>query len=274
MKPMLFEYHHIDELPDLAADEQIALEQKCDGVRLLVEVTPAGCQFFGANGTAISFAAATQWFSKLEDQLRLPDPDFAVTLDGELMIEDGTYWVFDLPYLRFADRRLSVPGETEFSDRRRMLEEIRTAFRPELRLVPHAWSPADKIALVQAVIAVGGEGFMAKRLDAPYQPGVRVSHSVKAKFEWTADCVVMDWERGTGTGHADLGVYDAAGTLVRVGGCSLIGKPEVHRGLVVEVKFAHFRGAMIQPRMMRTRPDKRPEQCTFDQFRPYSKEVV
>jgi hypothetical protein len=26
--------------------------------------------------------------------------------------------------------------------------------------------------------------------------------------------------------------------------------------------------------MMRTRPDKRPEQCTFDQFRPYSKEVV
>ena len=272
MKPMLFGSRTVEELPDMAADERVAIEQKCDGVRVLAELGPGTAKFTGAGGEPVRFTAATQWFDLLSRKLALPDPDFAVVLDGELMIENGQYVVFDLPYLRFGKSVMITP-EREFCDRRAVLQEIRAAFRPALRLVRHAVSPADKIALVEHIERIGGEGFMLKRLDAPYQPGHRVEHSVKCKFVHTADCVVMSWTRGTGTGSAELGVYHGS-ELIRVGACSLIGKPEVEDGCVVEVAYGHYRDAMVQPRMLRRREDKLALACTMTQFQPYSKEVV
>jgi len=277
---MLYENASIHELPDLAADEQVALEQKCDGVRVLAEVNAAGngscsVKFYGAHGEPVRFAAAAQWFSKLSAALYWPDPDFAIMLDGELMIEDGTFVVFDLPYLRFGEVTLSVPGETEFSERRRMLSEILGGFPGGgmVRLVTQAVSPAEKVALVEQVTANGGEGFMAKRLDSPYEPGRRVQHSVKCKFVYTADVIVHSFERTSTTGSARLRVWDGD-ELRDVGGCSLIGKPQVKVGDVIEVAYANFRGAMNQPRMLRVREDKRAEDCTIGQFPVYSKEVV
>jgi ATP-dependent DNA ligase len=131
----------------------------------------------------------------------------------------------------------------------------------------------EKIELVKRVTEIGGEGFMVKHLDSTYSPGRRVSHSVKVKFVHTADVIVTSWKRTATTGSARLAVYDG-GELVDVGGCSLIGKPEVTDGCVVEVAYSAFRGAMNQPRMMRLRPDKPASECTLAQFPAYSKEVV
>jgi ATP-dependent DNA ligase len=277
---MLFESAEITDLPELAADALIAVEQKCDGVRLLTEITRDGVTFFGGGGEPVRFPAATQWFERLARRLMLPRPpsaDMAVTLDGELMIDDGTYVVFDVPYLRIAGVPLSSPGITPFSVRRDLLEQLAAAddWRPGFRPVAHARTPEDKIALVTRVgEELGGEGFMLKHLDGLYQPGVRVAHSLKCKFVYTADVVVTSWERGAGTGSARLAVFDDDGELVHVGGCSLIGKPAVEDGDVIEVAYAHFRGAMIQPRMIRRRDDKRAGECTTAQFRPYSKALA
>ena len=278
VKPMLFESAEIKDLPELAADALIAVEQKCDGVRVLAEITPDGVRFFGAGGQPVRFAAAAQWFLPLAASLALPpESDAAVTLDGELMIEDGTYVVFDLPYLRIRGDVLSRPNETKLADRRELLEQITTAddWKPGIRLVAHAVTAGEKIKLVAAVgEQIGGEGFMLKRLDSVYQPGVRVSHSRKCKFVWTAEVIVTEFERTATTGSARLAVFDAAGTLVPVGGCSLIGKPAVEVGDVIEVAYAHYRGAMVQPRMIRRREDKPPEACTTAQFTAYSKALV
>jgi ATP-dependent DNA ligase len=275
---MLYESAEIRDLPELAADALIAVEQKCDGVRLLTEITPDGVRFFGAAGDPIRFPAATQWFLPLAASLALPDgSDAAVTLDGELMIEDGTYVVFDLPYLRIGGEVLSRPGETLLGTRRLLLEEITDSddWKPGVRLVAHAVTPDEKIRLVAAVgEEIGGEGFVLKRRDSVYQPGVRVAHSLKCKFVWTAEVIVTSFERTATTGSARLAVFDAAGELVPVGGCSLIGKPAVEAGCVIEVAYAHFRGAMIQPRMVRRRDDKQPEACTTAQFMAYSKALA
>ena len=61
---------------------------------------------------------------------------------------------------------------------------------------------------------------IAKRLDAPYQPGKRAM--LKIKHQRTADCVVAGfrWHRdgpGTLVGSLLLGLYDEAGTLNHVG---------------------------------------------------------
>jgi ATP-dependent DNA ligase len=279
MKPMLFESAEIADLPELAADEQVALEQKCDGVRLLVTLTPQGMQVHGARGEPVRFAAAAQWFPALERQFGARDPgrdvaDYEVIFDGELMIDTGLYIVFDLVSSRWGDQVVVRPRD-EFIDRRRALEAMGVWLDDlaSVRIIEQARTPRDKIALVDRVVRSGGEGFMAKRLDAPYLPGMRVSHSVKVKFLHTADVIVHSFIRTSTTGSAELRAWDGD-RLVRVGGCSLIGKPEVKVGDVIEVAFAHYRGAMIQPRMLRVRDDKRPEDCTTDQFRPYSKAVV
>jgi bifunctional non-homologous end joining protein LigD len=275
MKPMLFESARIEDLPALAADEAVALEQKCDGVRVMAEIRPGGVTFTGNSGGPVTFAAAAQWLGPLAEWLDFVSagPDFMIVLDGELMIDDGSYIVFDLPYLSVGGDTGVRPGDP-LSLRRAALERLSAAFRGPVRLIPQAVAAGEKVRLLAAVAGSGGEGFMVKRLDSPYEPGIRVRHSLKCKFQHTADVIVTSWERGAGTGSARLAAYNEDGELVPVGSCSLIGKPEVRDGDVVEVRFAHYRDAMIQPTMLRVRPDKRARDCTTDQFVPYSKAVI
>ena len=69
----------------------------------------------------------------------------------------------------------------------------------------------------------GLDGVVAKRLDAPYQPGVRAM--VKVKHARTADCAVAGfrWHKdghGTEVGSLLLGLYDDGGRLQHVGICA------------------------------------------------------
>ena len=61
------------------------------------------------------------------------------------------------------------------------------------------------------------DGIVAKRLDAPYQPGERAM--LKVKQQRTADCVVGGYRTGptSGVGSLLLGLYDGAGKLDYVG---------------------------------------------------------
>jgi ATP-dependent DNA ligase len=66
----------------------------------------------------------------------------------------------------------------------------------------------------------GLDGVIAKRLDAPYQPGKRAM--LKIKHQRTADCVVAGfrWHKngpGTHVGSLLLGLFDDAGSLHHVG---------------------------------------------------------
>ena len=89
---------------------------------------------------------------------------------------------------------------------------------PDLRLTP--WTEEVEIAerWFADEAGLGQDGIMAKRVDQPYQPGVR--GWVKVKHRSTADCVVGGYrvaKDGDGVGSLLLGLYDAAGTLHYVG---------------------------------------------------------
>jgi ATP-dependent DNA ligase len=150
----------------------------------------------------------------------------------------------------------------------------------------------------------GGEGVIAKELDAPYRPGERKG-MVKVKRVRTADCVVVGWrpgkEEGT-VGSLILGLYDD-GDLRVVGHTSgfraaekreLVSKLapyetgdrgsgdpsrwdsgrdlewiELRPELVVEVSFDHVSDGRIRhgTKVLRWREDKAPEECAFAQLR-------
>jgi len=85
------------------------------------------------------------------------------------------YVVFDLLYLR---------GKSAMADslwnRRAMLRQMLSTLRvPGVALTEHV--PGSGCELYRAVIALGLEGVMAKRLDSPYLPGKRSRAWIKVK---------------------------------------------------------------------------------------------
>ncbi|TIP96188.1 MAG: ATP-dependent DNA ligase, partial [Mesorhizobium sp.] len=151
------------------------------------------------------------------------------------------------------------------------------------------------------------DGVVAKRLDEPYQPGVRAM--VKVKRLRSADCVVGGFRylsNSRQVGSLLLGLYNEAGKLDHVGFTSTIAKDDraeltrkleamrqppgftgkapggpsrwstersgewepVRPELVVEVRFDHVTGDRFRhgTKFLRWRPDKAPEQCTFEQI--------
>jgi ATP-dependent DNA ligase len=207
---------------------------------------------------------------------------------------------FDL--LAEGDERLL---ERPFAERRERLGSLlaglggrRKSTAGSLELTPIAHEAAKAEPWLK-----GGEGVIAKQLDAPYRPGERKG-MVKVKRLRTADCVVVGWrpgkEEGT-VGSLILGLYDG-GELRVVGHTSgfraaekreLVGQLAPYetgeRGsgdpsrwasgrdlewialrpeLVVEVGFDHVSDGRIRhgTKVLRWRDDKDPADCKFDQL--------
>ncbi len=235
----------------------------------------------------------------------------------------ASYVAFDLLALDEMDLR-DRPG----AERRAQLEGALAAARPPLHLTPATTDRATAADWFARFEGAGLDGVVAKRLDAPYQPGKRVM--LKIKHERTADCVVAGfrWHKngpGTHVGSLLLGLYDAEGCLHHVGVTStfswdrraalareleplrqgaLEGHPwrewaewagfgdaeasgqrlpgavsrwsrgkdlsweAVRPERVCEVAYDHLQGNRFRhgTTFLRWRPDKRPEDCRYDQL--------
>jgi ATP-dependent DNA ligase len=160
---------------------------------------------------------------------------------------------------------------------------------------------------LQTLQAAGFDGVIAKRLGLPYLPGSR-DGVVKVKPHKTADCVVagLRWKAGGRTTIATLllGLYADDGHLDYVGSCAVGARkqdeiaalvlplldPKSDRRfsepnrwgtngleeealkpkLVVEVRYDKLEKHRFRhgTRLIRFRPDKDPEQCTWREVRP------
>jgi bifunctional non-homologous end joining protein LigD len=269
MKAMLYEWLQVAELePYLSNDEWVA-EQKLDGCRLMIHVTDGKVRYLGFDGeTPIAFSAAAQHFDAITEALHgVP----TCVIDGELIIETGVFWAFDLPYLR----DYSEPANS-LHVRRYLLETlVRTLDEPRIQIVPQARTTEDKQALWDCVRTGGQEGLVLKRDEAGYAVGRRTRDVLKVKHVRSVECVVTERNRGAASNMVLSVQRD--GELVEVGACSAIGKGDPPVGSIVEVEFLYWTGfRLYQPRMLRLRPDKTAEQCLYDQLAPHlvSREVV
>lgn len=278
--PMKFEHTSLDQLEGFISDPSWAIEQKMDGTRALVKITDQGITFLTHGGRALKHTAATQWFDSLRKSLaavqRLVKPGERCFLDGEILCETGELYIFDAPEINLGGKIVCVPGHT-LQLRRKIMDMLfgcpLLGGRPNIRLAYQARSREEKEMLVRSVMDAGAEGVMVKRLDSSYEQGKRVLHSLKVKVTRTADVVVTKRNTG-GACNAILAVTGDDGELVNVGACTMIGKPDAQPGDVIEVEYLYKIEALYQPRMVRIRDDKRPEECGLDQFVTYSKEIL
>jgi bifunctional non-homologous end joining protein LigD len=219
-------------------------------------------------------------FRDLAERMHVRDRNRAIRLSASFPV---TYLIFDVLRLNGIDL-LDVP----YVERRQLLEELPLA--GDRWLVPPSFG--DGPATQAASREHGLEGVVAKRLAAPYRPGLRSPDWIKVKSEHTGDFVVGGWRPGARTiGGLLVGVPAPDGGLTyrgRVGGgISATAERDLYDTLkplvvsvspfgdtipredartafwvtpvtVVEVKFAERTrdGRLRFPRFLRLRPDK------------------
>jgi ATP-dependent DNA ligase len=110
--------------------------------------------------------------------------------------------------------------EVPQGERRARLEVAFANVEAPIHLTPATRERALAADWFDRFEGAGLDGVIAKRLDAPYQPGKRAM--LKIKHQRTADCVVAGfrWHKngpGTHVGSLLLGLYDDEGTLHHLG---------------------------------------------------------
>ncbi len=183
-----------------------------------------------------------RYFPELADPLRAALPERCV-LDGEVVIARDGALDFEALLLRihpaasrvnllaaespasFVAWDLLALGDEDLRDvpqaeRRARLEAILGEATAPVHLTPATQDRATAADWFDRFEGAGLDGVVAKRLDAPYQPGKRAM--LKIKHQRTADCVVAGfrWHKngpGTHVGSLLLGLFDDDGTLHHVG---------------------------------------------------------
>jgi len=183
-----------------------------------------------------------RYFPELATPIRASFPERSV-IDGEVVIARDGELDFEALLLRIhpADSRVRMlAAETPASfvgwdllalddvdlravpqaERRQQLETAFAAVAPPIHLTPATRDRSTAADWFDRFEGAGLDGVVAKRLDAPYQPGKRAM--LKIKHQRTADCVVAGfrWHKngpGTHIGSLLLGLFDDSGKLHHVG---------------------------------------------------------
>ncbi|HEY2558621.1 MAG TPA: ATP-dependent DNA ligase [Caldimonas sp.] len=253
IEPMLAKA--VDALP---AAEGFLFEPKWDGFRAIV--------FRPARGEIAiqsrDLRPLDRYFPELDEALVAGLPDGAI-VDGEIVVVGAAGLDFDAlqqrlhpAATRVAHLAVATPAsfvafdllaaggrsliERPQEERRAALEELLGGARPPLYLTPATRDGEVAAEWLREFEGAGLDGVIAKRLDAPYQPGMRTM--LKIKHARTADCIVAGfrWHKSTEAGGAEaigsllLGLYDDAGVLHHVGVTSSF-TMETRRRLVEEL---------------------------------------
>jgi bifunctional non-homologous end joining protein LigD len=149
-------------------------------------------------------------FARLQQRMHVREPTPALLRRVPIQL-----YTFDVLHL---GKRSTV--ELPYRERRDLLDGLGLGDDP-VRTPPY-WADDSGTDLMAAAADQGLEGVVAKRLDSPYQPGVRSRLWVKTPRNATTEVVVCGWSAGAGRrsgiiGALLLGAYDADGRLVYIG---------------------------------------------------------
>jgi bifunctional non-homologous end joining protein LigD len=195
------------------------LEPKFDGQRIMARLVDGRVELRSRNGNDATPAYP---------ELRVPPvelADRAAVLDGEVVAFDAQGRTdFQLLQSRMHVRGPSARLQAEvpvvfvvfdvlWLDGASLLERRQDGRREVLEglgLTGSCWQQAPQLTgepqdLLAGCLAVGLEGIMAKRADAPYRPGQRSASWVKIKVRREREFVVGGWCQGEGSRDGTIG---------------------------------------------------------------------
>jgi ATP-dependent DNA ligase len=302
---------------ELPAGDGWQFEPKWDGFRGVLENVDGELNLWSRNERPL-----LRYFPELRPLGELLAPRSA--LDGEIVIARDGALDFDSMQMRLHPaesriKRLSAEIPAEFvvfdvllwdgeevwreplADRRKRVERLEG-----FRRSPATQDVSDARGWLERFEALGLDGVIAKRLDAPYLPGSREG-MVKVKEHKTADCVVVGlrWKADAReVATLLLGLYGDDGEIDYVGSCAVAAKTRedvarrvrpllvdvpdrrfsepnrwgtgdleeaaLRPELVVEVRYDKVQGHRFRhgSKLIRWRDDKAPRDCTWRELRP------
>jgi bifunctional non-homologous end joining protein LigD len=314
---------------ELPRDSGWTFEPKYDGMRVLADVTTRGVRLVTRNGKEKSkqfpevdaalrvlaqtvgrtllldgeivararkrgrAAQAASAFQQLQSRMHLRDADEIIRLATDI---PATFVVFDI----LRDGRVSLAAR-KWSERRERLEALFKEADLADKAVALSESTSRGATMLAKARRSGWEGILAKRIDVPYQPGVRSRDWLKLKLQFRAEFVVGGFTEPRQTrqalGALLLGAYDTEGRFEYVGhtggGFTNDGLRDMRARLdrmerkaspfaspprtnekthwvapkvIVEVKFAEWTSKRLlrQPIFLGVRDDKSPKDVTIE----------
>ena len=183
------------------------------------------------DGEVVTFdARGRSSFQRLQRRMHVARPSDRLVAECPVV-----FVAFDLVWLD-GESLVGRPQE----QRRVALEDLRLAGRSWQTAPVLDASPAEAL---QACRALGLEGFMAKRRDAPYQPGRRSTAWWKIKCVRQREFVVGGWSPGQG------GRASSIGSLAL--GCFDVGPAEAgHRGRPAQLRYVGQAGSGLTEAMI------------------------
>src|SRR6185503_13161922 len=222
--------------------EEWTFEPKYDGIRILAFVADGAVALLSRNGNPKTaqfpeIVSALAWVSRTRKR--------PFVLDGEIVALDGdaparfqhlqsrmhatdrkaiaahreqtpvAYVAFDA----LLDGDETLTNDPQYVRRAHLLQLLNPPVPPVLRVSDSI--PGDGSALIATAREQGWEGVIAKRVDAPYEPGKRARSWLKLKIEQRQEFVVGGYTEPRNTrahiGAILLGYYDETGRLVYAG---------------------------------------------------------
>lgn len=271
----LMAYREIDvgDVGQYLADDRWEMQQKLDGIRARLIIADGVASIVNAGGNPLVSSTAAPVVRKIEafgNFYLTYFPHEELQIEGEILGEN--WYVFDLPICSM----FHINHGAAWKLRRTSLVVLLTSFHeiPEfefIRVVGTASTIVAKNNLWAYILENGGEGAIFKHITGIVTDGKRIDHIVKAKITHTVDCFVL--EKGPGNGINGTGNWLRLGIIkdgaeFEIGRCSFIGKNYADVGDVVEVKYLYAGngGRLVQPVMLKLRPDKTREQCGPEQL--------
>jgi ATP-dependent DNA ligase len=285
----------------LIHDPRYIAQEKLDGMRAIVHITPSGLRIFSRSAGVDDPSRPLEKTSALPHLAVLRFPGLIGTIvDCEILARgmdsaelagtvhrknrtNGNHhvqlFVFDI--LAFCDTDLS---RKKLSERLNWLKALKSRLHSEhIHFLPWAETVEDKERLYTSVLGQGGEGIMLKCLDEYYLQGGRPANNwFKAKKSMTIDAVVLGFTKGKGKFNNRIGALvfgqyvntPEGWKLEELGQASgmsdevraqMSQRPNDHIGRVVTIKGMERlkSGAIRHPQFVAMRVDKNPDQCRW-----------
>jgi ATP-dependent DNA ligase len=187
-------------------------------------------------------------------------------------------WVRDFNQLVIFDMLIAgddVIATNPYSSRLSYIHMNFDGFNKRVLPIATAVTRAEKLALVERLIAEHAEGFVMKELSKPYRESNKAGtlrYNYRVKFWKTLDAVVLGDSTkivdGNTRDSVRLGLYMQDGSLKDICGASKKARYSLKIGDVVEIKYLYGTGTfdIVQIDILHLRDDKTAEQCTIDQI--------
>jgi ATP-dependent DNA ligase/predicted DNA-binding WGR domain protein len=283
---------HLDQLLD---SPEYAAQEKLDGMRAVVHVTPAGLRIFSRNAGVGNPFRPLEKTSSLPHLAHLQFPKLVGTvLDCEILApgkasaeiagmvnstngSNGSVHIYAFDILQYNGQDwISQTQERRLATLKHIEPSLHS---PYVKVLPWYTTRVTKRRLYDAIMSGPGEGVMFKNLSQQYITGGR-PRNVWWKFKKTAtfDCIVMGFTKGKGKYNTAIGAIRFGqyrdGQLVELGQAS--GMSDQARrdmsinsgrylGKVVTIKGQERlkSGAIRHPQFVSIRTDKKATECIW-----------